>query len=89
MLRRVLLIALIAVLAVPIAAQVQAGWKVRIDGSQSASAHGASPNLKIVTMGKGLHVTGGPGAIIWDPAHTVKGVYSVRATFTLMKPRQS
>ena len=86
MLRRALLIALIAVLAVPIAAQVQAGWKVRIDGSPSASAPGANPNLKFVTMGKGFHVTGGPGTIIWDPAHTVKGVYSVKATFTLMKP---
>ena len=42
MLRRALLIAPIPVLTVPIAAQVQAGWKVRIDGSQSASAHGAN-----------------------------------------------
>ena len=71
--------------AVPIVAQVQAGWKVRIDGSQGASALDANPNLTFATMGKGFHVTGGPGAIIWDPAHTVKGVYNVKATFTLMK----
>jgi hypothetical protein len=86
MLRRALLVALIAVLAVPIAAQVQAGWKVRIDGSQSASAPDATPTLKFAPMGKGFHLTGGPGAIVWDPAHTVKGIYSVKATFTLMKP---
>lgn len=84
--RRALLIALIAALAVPIAAQVQPGWKVRIDGSQSASAPEASPDLKFALTGKGFHVAGGPGAIFWDPARTVKGVYGVRATFTLMKP---
>jgi hypothetical protein len=86
MLRRALLVALIAMLAAPIAAQVQGGWKVRMDGSQSAAAPDANPNLTFAAMGKGFHVTGGPGAIIWDPAHAVKGVYSVRATFTLMKP---
>jgi hypothetical protein len=80
------LIALIATLAVPIAAQAQSGWKVRIDGSQTATAPDANPTLKVAATGKGFHVTGGPGAIVWDPARTVKGVYSVRATFTLMKP---
>jgi hypothetical protein len=84
--RRALLIALIAVLAVPIAAQVPAGWKVRMDGSPSASAPDANPTLKFAPMAKGFHLTGGPGAIVWDPAHTVKGVFSVKATFTLMKP---
>jgi len=86
MLRRALLIALTAVLAVPIAAQVQGGWKVRLDGSQGASAPDTNPNLHFMTMGKGFHLMGGPGAIIWDPANTVKPIYSVKATFTLLKP---
>lgn len=86
MLRSAFIIALIAVGAVPIAAQVQAGWKVRIDGSQSASAPEATPTLTFAPMAKGFHLTGGPGAIFWDPAHTVKSPYSVKATFTLMKP---
>src|SRR5215510_456095 len=77
--QRVLLGALIASLAVPIAAQVQPGWKVRIDGSPAASTPDAGPTLKFAPAGKGFHVTGGPGAIFWDPAHTVKGVYSVKA----------
>jgi hypothetical protein len=84
--RGVLLIALIALFAVPIAAQAPPGWKVRVDGSQSASAPDAHPNLKFAPAGNGFQVTGGPGAIIWDPAHTMKGLYSVKATFTLMKP---
>lgn len=86
MFRSVLIIALIAVAAVSIAAQVQAGWKVRIDGSQSASAPEAPPTLKFAPMAKGFHLTGGPGAILWDPAHTVKSPYGVKATFALMKP---
>jgi hypothetical protein len=86
MLRRALPIALISVLAIPVAAQVPSGWKVRIDGSHSASAPDAAATLKFAPTGKGFHVTGGPGAILWDPARTVKGVYAVEATFTLMKP---
>ena len=86
MLRSAFIIALVAVGAVPAAAQVQAGLKVRIDGSHAASAPEASPTLKFASMGKGFHVAGGPGAILWAPGHTVKGVYAVRATFTLIKP---
>jgi hypothetical protein len=68
------------------AVQAQSGWKVRLDRSQGATAPDANPNLKVAPTGKGFHVTGGPGAVFWDPARTVKGVYSVRAIFTLMKP---
>jgi len=84
--RRALLIALIAVLGVPIAAQNPPGWKVRIDGSPSASAPGANLSLKVAPTEKGFHLTGGPGAVIWDPAHAVKPIYRVRATFTQLKP---
>jgi hypothetical protein len=84
--RHALLIALIAAVAVPIAAQVPAGWKVRIDGSPNASDARAHPILTFDETGKGFRVAGGPGAIFWEPARTVKGVYSVKATFTLMKP---
>jgi hypothetical protein len=84
--QQALLIALIAAFAVPIAAQAPPAWKVRVDGSPSASAPDAQPSLTFAPTGKGFHVTGGQGAIIWDPAHTTKGVYSVKATFTLMKP---
>jgi hypothetical protein len=86
MLRRALFIALIAAAAVPIAAQVPAGWKVRVDGSPSAAARDAIATLKIAPTEKGFHLTGGPGAVIWDPAHTVKPMFRVRATFTQLKP---
>src|SRR5687768_5608810 len=86
MLRRASLIALIAVVAIPVAAQGPAGWKLRTDGSHSASAPEAAATLKFTPNAKGFHVSGGPGAIFWNPAHTVKGVYAVTATFTLTKP---
>jgi hypothetical protein len=86
MLRRASLIALIAVVAVPVAAQGPAGWKLRIDGSHGASAPEAASTLKFTPNPKGFHVSGGPGAIFWNPAHMVKGVYAVTATFTLTKP---
>jgi hypothetical protein len=86
MLRRASLIALIAIVAVPVAAQGPAGWKLRIDGSHGASAPEAASTLKFTPTAKGFHVSGGPGATFWNPAHTVKGVYAVTATFTLTKP---
>ena len=86
MLRRALLFALIAVLAVPIAAQVQTGWKVRIDGSHGASAPDATPTLKIRADGKGLPRSRRAGRDLLGSCSTVKGVYAVEATFTLLKP---
>ena len=86
MLRRVVLIALTAFLAVPLAAQAPQGWKVRVDFSQNAQDPDNTPNLKFVTMGKGFHVTGGPAGTFWNPGQTATGNYTAKATFTLMKP---
>jgi hypothetical protein len=86
MLRRVLLIVLIAFLVAPLAAQAPAGWKVRIDRSQSAADPDNTPNLKFMTMGKGFHVVSGPAGTFWNPANTATGDYTVKATFNLLKP---
>jgi hypothetical protein len=87
MLRRAFLIALIAAFAIPIAAQVPSAWKVRIDGSPGAAAPDAHPSLKVAPTEKGFHLslTGNPGVVFWDPVHTVKPIYRVRATFTQLK----
>lgn len=86
MLRRALLVALIAAAAIPTAAQVPAGWKIHIDGSPSASAPDAASTLKVAPTEKGFHITGsGPGAVFFNPANTLKPIYRVRATFTLLK----
>jgi hypothetical protein len=75
MVRRAVLIALIALVAIPLAAQAPAGLKTRPDGSGT---------LTLAPTEKGFEVTGGPG-IIFDPSNTVKPIYRVKATFTQKK----
>jgi hypothetical protein len=86
MLRRIVFAALLLSFAVPLAAQVPAGWKVRVDRSQNASDPDNTPNVSFMVMGKGFHVTGGPAGVFWNPATTATGNYTLRASFTLLKP---
>jgi hypothetical protein len=80
------LLAALMSLVAPLAAQAPAGWQVRVDRSQNASDPDNVPDLKVMTMGKGFHVTGGPAGVFWNPANRVTGNYTARATFNLMKP---
>ena len=86
MFRFIPLFALIAAFVAPVAAQAPEGLKVRIDRSTSATDPDDTPELKVMTMGKGFHVVGGPAGTFWDPANTVSGDYTVKATFNLMQP---
>jgi uncharacterized iron-regulated membrane protein len=82
--------AFIAVLAVaaltPLAAQTPKGWKMRVDKSTSASDPDAPGEIKFVTMGTGFHATNPQAAVYWNPANTATGNYTLKGTFTLMKP---
>jgi hypothetical protein len=79
--------ALFVLLAViPLVAQAPKGWKVRPDRSASASDPDAAGNIKFVTMGTGFHATNPQAAVYWDPANTATGTYTLKGTFTLMKP---
>lgn len=73
-------------LIAPLSAQAPAGWQVRVDRSQNASDPDNVPDLKVMTMGKGFHVTGGPAGVFWNPANRATGNYTAKATFNLMKP---
>jgi len=77
---------LLAALAMPIAAQVPSGWKVRADGGQNVSAPESMPKLTFTPLSAGFHMAGGSAGIFFDPSRTANGVYSVKATFTLLKP---
>jgi hypothetical protein len=77
-------LALLAV--VPLVAQSPQGWKVRVDRSTSASDPDAAGAIKFVTMGAGFHATNPQAAVFWNPANTITGNYSLKGTFTLMKP---
>jgi len=80
-------IALLAFAALaPLAAQAPAGWKVRADRSTAASDPDASGDIKFVTQGSGFHATNPQAAVYWNPANTTQGSYTLKGTFTLMKP---
>jgi hypothetical protein len=56
-----------------------AGWSVRPDGK------GDRANVKVVTMGTGLHVTLGPAIILYRAANVGTGPMHTLATFTQTK----
>jgi hypothetical protein len=70
----------------PLAAQAPQGWKVRVDRSTSATDPDAAGSIKFVTMGSGFHATNPQAAVFWNPADTATGTYTLKGTFTLMKP---
>jgi len=80
----------VAVLALaafaPLLAQTPQGWKVRVDRSAAASDPDAAGDIKFVTMGSGFHATNPQAAVYWNPANTASGAYTLKGTFTLMKP---
>ena len=85
--KRYVFVAALALLAVaPLVAQAPQGWKVRIDRSTTASDPDASGSVKFVTAGAGFHATTPQAAVFWNPANTATGNYSLKGSFTLLKP---
>ena len=85
MVRRFLLATAVLAMAVSVAAQSPQGWKVRIDRSTNAQDPDNTPNLTFMSMGKGLHVKGGPAGTFWNAA-SASGNYTLKATFNLQEP---
>ena len=85
--KRYLVVTALTMLAVlPLAAQAPQGWKVRADRSTSASDPDAAGTIKFATSGSGFHATNPQAAVFWNPANTATGNYSLKGSFTLMKP---
>jgi len=70
----------------PLVAQTPKGWKMRVDRSTSASDPDAPGDIKFVTSGSGFQATNPQAAVYWNPANTASGAYTLKGTFTLMKP---
>jgi len=70
----------------PLIAQTPQGWKMRVDRSTAASDPDAPGDIKFVTMGSGYHATNPQAAVYWNPKNTASGTYTLKGTFTLMKP---
>jgi hypothetical protein len=86
--KRLLAIALAAgtLAAVPLMAQAPKGWMVRADRSTSASDPDGAGAIKFMAMGGGFHAVNPQAAVYWSPANTASGNYTVKGTFTLLKP---
>src|SRR5438132_7653145 len=85
--KRILLtITTAVVFGISLAAQAPQGWKVRTDRSTTASDPDAAGNIKFMTMGRGFHAVNPQAAVYWNPANTATGTYTLKGTFTLLKP---
>src|ERR1700704_1483214 len=70
----------------PLVAQTPKGWKMRVDRSTSASDPDAPGAIKFVQAGSGFHATNPQAAVFFNPANTATGTYTLKGTFTLLKP---
>ena len=52
----------------------------------NASDPDQAGSIKFVTKGNGFHATNPQAAVYWSPENTATGNYSLKGTFTLMKP---
>src|SRR4051794_39911689 len=84
--RRIHIAALAFALAAPMLAQAPKGWKVRVDRSTSAQDPDAPGTIKFETAGSGYKATNPQAAVYWNPANTASGTYTLKGTFTLLKP---
>src|SRR6266545_2309642 len=84
--RHIFAVTVALLVVVPLVAQAPKGWKVRADRSTTASDPDAAGDIKFVTMGTGFHATNPQAAVYWNPANTMTGNYTLKGTFTLMKP---
>lgn len=73
-------------IALPLAAQAPKGWKLRADRSTSAQDPDAPGDIKFETAGSGFKATNPQAAVYWNPANTATGNYTLKGTFTLLKP---
>lgn len=60
------------------------GWTGRLDPKPAAAGRTLA-DTKFIAMGSGIHVTAGPAAIYWNPKNTIRGNYTVGATFAQTK----
>jgi hypothetical protein len=82
-----LYVALLALAALsPVFAQAPAGWKMRVDRSTAASDPDAPGEIRFVTSGSGFQATNPQAAVFWNPGNTASGAYTLKGTFTLLKP---
>ena len=85
--KRIVLVTTLALFtAIPLIAQAPKGWMVRADRSTSATDPDGAGTIKFMSMGSGFHAVNPQAAVYWNPANTVSGNYTLKGSFTLLKP---
>jgi hypothetical protein len=84
--KRCLVMFLALAAAAALSAQSPKGWLVRADRSTSALDPDAAGAIKFMATGSGFHAINPQAAVYWNPANTVSGNYSLKGTFTLLRP---
>lgn len=84
--KRVVFVTALMLATAAVFAQAPKGWKMRVDRSTSASDPDASGQIKFMSMGGSLHFVNPQAAVFWNPSNSATGAYTVKGTFTLMKP---
>jgi hypothetical protein len=59
---------------------------VRADRSTTASDPDGAGTIKFMSMGSGFHAVNPQAAVYWNPANSVSGNYTLKGSFTLLKP---
>src|SRR5580658_6360086 len=79
-------LAIVVLAVVVLAAQAPKGWMLRADRSTAASDPDAAGSIKFMVTGAGFHAITPQAAVFWSPANTVTGSYTLKGTFTLVRP---
>ncbi len=86
MIRRTLMAALVLATTAPLAAQAPDGWQMRLDRSTSATDPDDVPEVTVTSAANGFQVATGPAVVMWNPANTAEGAYTIRGTFRMLEP---
>jgi hypothetical protein len=85
--KRYAVVAMFALVATAtLSAQSPKGWMVRADRSTTASDPDGAGSIKFTQTGNSFHALNPQAAVYWTPANTASGAYTVKGTFTLLKP---
>ena len=86
MFRRFLPAFLAVLIALPVAAQAPAGWRMRVDASTDVSDPDDVPEVRVTSVANGIEVHTGPAVTLWNPANNATGNYTLEGNFTLLAP---
>jgi len=84
--RLVSIVAFTLVTAIPIGAQAPKDWLLRADRSANAADPDAPGAVRFSAQGSGFHAVTPQAAVFWNPANVATGNYTLKGTFTLVRP---